>query len=328
LPDSPGGAVQPDVRPHPADADIEDAARRPGKVPDPPRPEGGEPATAFRSQGQLVLRRFLRHRAAMTSLAVFVIFVLFVYIAPLFIGYSLTDLSGGSYEDPSPAHPFGTDQVGADVLTLVMKGSQFSLQIGLVAAAIAILLGVLLGTLAGYLRGRADTLVSRLVDLFLILPVQAAAAVMVVMVGGSWYLVALALGLFLWMQVARVARAEALSLSQREFVEAARASGATTWRIITRHLIPNMMGTIVVNATLTLALAVLTEAALSFIGLGVQIPDTSLGLVINQNYTQVTARPWLFWAPFSAIVLISLTINFIGDGLRDAFDPRQAGGTA
>ena len=126
--------------------------------------------------------------------------------------------------------------------------------------------------------------------------------------------------------IARISRAEALSLSQREFIEAARAAGASTWRIISRHLVPNMIGTLVVNATLTVATAVLTEAALSFIGLGVQIPDTSLGLVINQNYTQLATRPWLFWAPFTAIVLISLTINFIGDGLRDAFDPRQGRG--
>ena len=287
-----------------------------------PRPADGE----FRSQGRLVLRRFLRHRTAMTSLVVLVLFVVAVYLGPPVVGYDLTDLSAGSYEPPGTAHPFGTDQVGADTLSLVMRGSQFSLQIGLVATLIATVLGVLLGTVAGYLGGVADTLVSRTADLFLILPVQAAAAVLVVAFGGSWFLVALALGSFLWVPIARVTRAEALSLARREFVEAARASGATTWRIVRRHLLPNMVGTIVVNATLTVALAVLTEAALSFIGLGVRIPDTSLGLVINQNYTQLQTRPWLFWPPFTAIVLVSLTVNFIGDGLRDAFDPRQGRG--
>ena len=283
------------------------------------------PAVEYRSQGRLVLRRFLRHRAAMTSLAILVLFVLFVYVAPFFIGYSLTNLDAGSYEPPSPSHPLGTDQVGADVLSLVMRGSQFSLQIGVVATIISVGIGLAMGTLGGYLRGLSDTVVSRVVDLFLILPVQAAAAILIVAFGGSWYLVAVALGFFLWMPIARIARAEALSLSQREFVEAARAAGAGTWRIITRHLLPNMVGVIVVNATLTLALAVLVEAALSFIGLGVQIPDTSLGLVINQNYNQLSVRPWLFWGPFTAIVLISLTVNFVGDGLRDAFDPRQKG---
>ncbi|GAA4819110.1 ABC transporter permease [Actinomycetospora corticicola] len=300
-------------------------ATHPGKVPDPPsgRADGGDVGGAFLTQGQLVRRRFLRHRAAMTALTILVLFILFVYIAPFFLGYSLTNLSAGSYEDPSPAHIFGTDQVGADVFSLVMKGSQFSLQIGFIAAVISTVVGVLLGTTAGYLRRGTDTAVSRVTDLFLVVPLQAVAAILIAGLGGSWWLVGLILGFFLWMPIARVTRAEALALAQREFVEAARASGATTWRIVTKHLVPNMIGTIVVNATLTLALAVLTEAALSFIGLGVQIPDTSLGLVLNQNYTQLGTRPWLFWAPFVAIVLISLTINFIGDGLRDAFDPRQ-----
>jgi peptide/nickel transport system permease protein len=125
------------------------------------------------------------------------------------------------------------------------------------------------------------------------------------------------------MQIARITRGEALSLSAREFVEASRASGGGTWHIVFKHLIPNMVGTITVNATLSVSTAVLTEAALSFIGLGVQLPDTSLGLIVQDNYTQVLLRPWLFWGPFLAIVLISMTISFIGDGLRDAFDPRQ-----
>ena len=300
-----------------------DRTVHPGKVPPPPTPDAGEPDSVFLTQGQLVRRRFLRHKAAMTSLTILLLFVLFVYVAPFFLGYSLTNLAAGSYEDPSSAHVFGTDQVGADVFSLVMKGSQYSLQIGLVAAVIATVLGVLLGTVAGYLRRGTDTAVSRVTDLFLVVPLQAVAAILIAGFGGTWWLVALVLGFFLWMPIARVTRAESLSLSQREFVEAARASGATTRRIVTKHLVPNMIGTIVVNATLTLALAVLVEAALSFIGLGVQIPDTSLGLVLNQNYTQLATRPWLFWAPFVAIVLISLTINFIGDGLRDAFDPRQ-----
>ena len=295
----------------------------PGKVPPPPRSDGGEPESVYMTQGQLVRRRFLRHRAAMTSLTILLVFIVFVYVAPFFLGYSLTNLSAGSYEDPSSAHVFGTDQVGADVFSLVMKGSQFSLQIGLIAALISTVVGVLLGTTAGYLRRGTDTAVSRVTDLFLVVPLQAVAAILIAGLGGSWWLVGLILGFFLWMPIARVTRAEALALSQREFIEAARASGATTWRIVPKHLVPNMIGTIVVNATLTLALAVLVEAALSFIGLGVQIPDTSLGLVLNQNYTQLATRPWLFWAPFVAIVLISLTINFIGDGLRDAFDPRQ-----
>lgn len=304
--------------------DVEpDTSRHPGKLPSPQGGDGGEPATVYLSQGQLVLRRFLRHRAAMTSLAILVLFVLFAYLGPVFFGYTDEQRTPQSYASPSPQHIFGTDQLGLDVLTLVMRGARYSIQIGLLAAFVATVIGVVFGTLAGYLRRYSDSAISRVTDLFLVVPLQAVAAVLIAGFGGSWYLVGLVLGFFLWMPIARVSRAESLSLSQREFIEAARASGATTWRIVSRHLVPNMVGTIVVNATLTLALAVLTEAALSFIGLGVQIPDTSLGLVLNQNYTQLATRPWLFWAPFVAIVLISLTINFIGDGLRDAFDPRQ-----
>ena len=168
-----------------------------------------------------------------------------------------------------------------------------------------------------------DSAISRLIDLFLIFPYIAVAAVLVHGLSGSWHAVALILALFLWMQTARITRAEALSLSQREFVEAARAAGARTPWIIFRHLVPNMVGSITVNATLAVATAVLAEAALSFIGLGVQLPDTSLGVIVAENYTQLVIRPWLFWGPFLMIVLISLSINFIGDGLRDAFDPRQ-----
>jgi peptide/nickel transport system permease protein len=135
--------------------------------------------------------------------------------------------------------------------------------------------------------------------------------------------VAIILAVFGWMQVARISRGETLSLSQREFIEASRASGAGTPWIVFRHLIPNMIGSITVNATLSVATAVLAEAALSFIGLGVQPPDTSLGLIVSENYSQIETRPWLFWGPFVIIVFLSLAVNFIGDGLRDAFDPRQ-----
>ncbi|SHG33662.1 ABC transporter permease [Streptoalloteichus hindustanus] len=276
-----------------------------------------------RTQGQIVLRRFLRHRLAMTSFAVLVLLVLFAFAGPLFWSFSYEDSSSGSYLAPSGAHPLGTTEVGKDMLALLMRGTQYSIEIALVVSLLATAMGVVLGALAGYLRGFVDATVMRLVDLLLILPYIAVAAIIIRTVSGSWYMVALVLALFHWMQIARITRAETLSLAQREFVEAARACGAGTWRIIFKHLVPNMIGSITVNATLTVATAVLAEAGLSFIGLGVQLPDTSLGVIVSENYPQVVQRPWLFWGPFLVIVLISLTINFIGDGLRDAFDPRQ-----
>ncbi|MCP2262226.1 peptide/nickel transport system permease protein [Streptoalloteichus tenebrarius] len=276
-----------------------------------------------RTQGQIVLGRFLRHRLAMTSLGVLVLLVLFAFVGPLIWTFSYEDSSSGSYLPPSGDHPLGTTEVGKDMLALLMRGTQYSIEIALVVALLATLIGVVLGALAGYLRGFVDATVMRLVDLLLILPYIAVAAIIIRTVSGSWYMVALVLAMFHWMQIARITRAETLSLAQREFVEAARACGAGTWRIIFKHLVPNMIGSITVNATLTVATAVLAEAGLSFIGLGVQLPDTSLGVIVSENYPQVVQRPWLFWGPFLVIVLISLTINFIGDGLRDAFDPRQ-----
>lgn len=291
--------------------------------PAPPVSTYSEFGTGARKQWQTVLRRFLRHRAAMASVVIFVLLVLAALIIPLFYPYDHRYIEGGSFEDPSGAHILGTDQIGQDVMALVVRGTQFSLLISLVVATMATVIGVTLGALAGYLHGWVDTAVNRLVDLFLIVPLIAVAGILANSVGGSWFLVAIVLGAFSWMQVARINRGETLALAEREFVEAARALGASTSRIVFRHILPNLTGTIVVNATLAVATAVLAEAALSFIGLGVQIPDTSLGKVIESNYEQFTGRPWLFWVPFAVIVTISLCINFIGDGLRDAFDPRQ-----
>jgi peptide/nickel transport system permease protein len=275
-----------------------------------------------RSQGQLVLRKFLHHRLAMGSVALLVLIVLVTFLMPVFWPYDYVETVGGFLE-PSADHPLGTTQVGKDMVALILRGTQYSLLIALTVAIVSTVVGVLFGALAGYLRGFTDSAVSRLTDLFLIIPQIAAAAILVKVFSGSWYVVALVLASFGWMQIARITRAESMSLSQREFVESARASGAGPGRIIFKHLVPNMVGSITVNATLATAQAVLAEAALSFIGLGVQLPDTSLGKVISDNYAFIGSKPWLFWGPFVVLVLISLTVNFIGDGLRDAFDPRQ-----
>ncbi|APU12955.1 ABC-type dipeptide/oligopeptide/nickel transport system, permease component [Actinoalloteichus sp. GBA129-24] len=295
----------------------------PGTPGEPPSQSAGEFGTAARKQWQIVLRRFMQHKLAMISLVVLVLLILFALIAPMFWHYSYTYTGGGRFEDPSPDHPLGTDQIGRDMFAVLLRGTQFSLLIAMVVALMATAIGVLLGATAGLLGGFVDSLVMRFVDLMLIIPQIALVGIAAAIFGGSWYLVAIALGLFSWMSVARINRGQTLSLAQREFVEAAKAMGASNTRIILKHILPNLTGIITVNATLAVATAVLAEAALSFIGLGVQIPDTSLGLVINANYNQFLTRPWLFWAPFLAILLISLTINFIGDGIRDAFDPRQ-----
>ncbi|MCP2332302.1 MULTISPECIES: ABC transporter permease [Actinoalloteichus] len=284
---------------------------------------GHEFDTEARKQWKIVLRRFLRHRMAMISLSVLVLIVLAAIVLPWFLQYDHTYTGGGRYEDPGPDHPLGTDNLGRDMLAMLVRGTQFSLLIAVVVAAMATVIGVTLGAVAGLLGGWVDTLFMRLVDLWLIIPQLALVALAASAFGSSWYLVAIALGLFSWMSVARINRGLTLSLANQEFVEAARAMGASNTRIVVKHILPNLTGVITVNATLAVATAVLAEAALSFIGLGVNIPDTSLGLIINNNYAQLELRPWLFWAPFLVIVLISLTVNFIGDGIRDAFDPKQ-----
>ena len=277
-----------------------------------------------RSQGKLVLRKFLHHKLAMASTAVLVLIVLISILMPIFWKHSYQDSSFPSFAKPSGDFPLGTTQVGKDMVSQVLRGTQYSLLIALTVSILATVIGVVFGAVAGYLRGFTDSAISRVTDLFLIIPQIAAAAILAkVFGGGTWYIVALVLSAFAWMPIARITRAEAMSLAQREFVDAARASGAGVVRIIFKHLVPNMVGSITVNATLAVAQAVLAEAALSFIGLGVQLPDTSLGRVILENYAQLQTRPALFFGPFIVLVLISLTINFIGDGLRDAFDPRQ-----
>nr|WP_228122495.1 ABC transporter permease [Saccharothrix syringae] len=288
--------------------------------------------TAARKQWQVILRRFTRHKAAVIGLVLFVVLVLFAFFGGLFWKHSYTDLGFRRYLPPSAEHPFGTDRLGGDMVALIIRGTQFSLQIAVVVAVVSTIIGVVLGALAGYLRGWADTLISRFIDLLLVIPSLVIAAVLVrnsfvVSVAGggnsNWIIVALYLGLIGWLSIARVIRGMVLSLREKEFVEAARALGASTTRIVFRHILPNTIDVIIVNATLAIAQAVLLEAALSFIGLGVQSPDTSLGLMISLNKNELTLHPWLFFTPFVFIVLISLAVNFIGDGLRDAFDPRQ-----
>ncbi|MBO0839507.1 MAG: ABC transporter permease [Sciscionella sp.] len=291
------------------------------------RADSVDAASAFdtkaRKQSTVIMRRFLRHRMAMASLVVFLLLAVFGFILPMFWKYNYADTSSAPYLPISGDHPLGTDRDGSDMLAMLMRGTQYSIQIAFVVAILATIIGVVLGSLAGYLKGWVDSVIMRLTDLFLLFPYVAVAAILIHKFVGAWYIVSLVLVLFAWMQTARINRGEALSLSEREFVEAAKAAGAGPWAIIFKHLVPNMIGTITVNATLSVAQAILAEAALSFIGLGVQSPDTSLGLIVHDNYQQFLSRPWLFWGPFVVIVLISLAINFIGDGLRDAFDPRQ-----
>jgi peptide/nickel transport system permease protein len=278
-----------------------------------------------RSQWKTVVRRFLRHRPAMISLFVLVLIALFVYIFPIWWKwpYTLRDKNARS-QPPSWEHPFGTDDLGKDGLGRVMRGTQRSLEIAFIASFLITFIGVTLGAVAGYFRGWLDAVLMRFTDLVLTIPLLIIVAV--VSVGyprAPWYIIPVILGLFAWTTLARIVRAEFLSLREKEFVEAARAVGARDRRIIFKHILPNLAGPIIVSATLAIAGTMITETALSFLGLGVRAPDVSLGFLIQDGLSAFKTRPWLFWFPSAAIVIICLTVNFIGDGLRDAFDPKQ-----
>lgn len=291
------------------------------------------------SQGQLVRRRFFHHRAAMVSLIVFAFVALLAFTS---IGYGpLPGWWKYNYTDTYPTinggrptlgflhigeHPFGQDSVGKDYFALTMRGTQNSIIIAFVVGLVGTFIGTVVGAIAGYYRGWVEAALMRMTDLFIVIPLLVLAAVVGRMTGefGIVFL-AFMLGILYWTGLARLVRGEVLSLREREFVSAARALGASNRRIIIRHILPNCLGTIIVSATLLIASAVLLETSLSFLGYGVKSPDTSLGLLISQYQSSFATRPWLFFAPAAAILIFALSVNFIGDGLRDAFDPRQRG---
>jgi len=278
-----------------------------------------------RRQWSLFLRRFLRHRMAVLSLLVLALLLIGCFGAELLAPYEKNqqDLVLGPV-GPSSAHWFGTDELGRDGLTEMMFAGQISLRIGLAVAFIATVVGTLLGALAGYFGKLSDQLLMRLTDLFLMLPAIAILAIAIKKFGNSSTTIVLGLAGLGWMYIARVVRGQVLSIKEKEFVDAARVSGASNSRIITRHILPNIVGPILVNATLGVAAAIVTESTLSFLGFGVQPPTTSWGRMLSDARGTVgTKKAYLIYFPSLALLLSVLSVNFIGDGLRDAFDPRS-----
>ena len=295
------------------------------------------------SQGQIVRKRFFRHRGALVAMFVlaFIIVLAFTSVGPQFGSFKpggwwpyTWNIAGGIENAGRPTisffpftfgnHPFGQDQVGRDIFAIVMRGTQQSLMIMVIVGAIATTIGTVVGAVSGFYRGFTDAVLMRFTDIIITIPVIVIGAVLGRRFGISGApVLALILGLVLWTGLARLVRGEFLSLREREFVDAARVAGARDARIIFRHILPNAIGVIIVNSTLLMAAAILIETALSFLGYGVQAPDTSLGKIISENQAAFSTRPWLFWWPGLFIIAIALCINFIGDGLRDAFDPRQ-----
>ncbi len=275
------------------------------------------------SRGQLIRRRFFRNKTAVFGLWVIVLMFLFAFGGPFISQWSYTENDFSSLlKGPSLSHWFGTTQVGVDVFAQTTRGLQKSLIIGLLVAVFSTGLSGIVGAFAGYLGGRADKVTMWFVDLLLVLP---SFLVLVILSrfyqGKTWLLLVVGLTIFDWMITARVIRGLAMSLRERDFVRAARYMGVPTRKIIFRHLLPNMASILIIAATLNVGGAILAETGLSYLGFGVAAPDVSLGTLIAEGTGAALTYPWLFIFAGSLLVLTVLAVSFIGDGLRDAFDP-------
>ncbi|HEU0246370.1 MAG TPA: ABC transporter permease [Gaiellaceae bacterium] len=280
-----------------------------------------------RSQWAYVRMRFLRHRLAVVSLIILVLIGLVGVLAPQLAPYGYDEINlDNAVQSPTLEgwHLFGTDQLGRDYLSRVMYGIRTSLWVAIFVALLSTAIGTTVGALAGYYSGQVDNLLMRLTDLMLTLPGLAVLLTASVFFGsGDPLKIGLILALLFWTTVARIVRGLFLSLREREFVEAAKAAGASDLRIIVRHMLPNCLGPIIVNTTLVVAAAILVEAALSFLGFGIQPPNAALGKLVSEGQGEGFELWWLVTFPGLVIVLIALCVNFVGDGLRDAFDPTQ-----
>ena len=275
------------------------------------------------SRGQLIRRRFFRNKSAVFGICVIAFMFLFAFGGPFIAQWSYSENDFSSpLQGPSLSHWFGTTQVGVDVFAQTTRGLQKSLIIGLLVAVFSTGLSAIVGAVAGYLGGRADKVSMWFVDLMLVLP---SFLVLVILSrfyqGKSWLLLVIGLTIFDWMITARVVRGLAMSLRERDFVRAAKYMGVPTRKIIVRHLLPNMASVLIIAATLNVGGAILAETGLSYLGFGVSAPDVSLGTLIAEGTGAALTYPWLFLFAGSILIFTVLAVSFIGDGLRDAFDP-------
>ena len=262
------------------------------------------------------------NKLAVVSLAMILLFVLAAILAPVLTPYRFDEMDlGHRLKPPSAEHLLGTDEGGRDVLTRMLYGSRVSLLVGVVPTLLSMLLGTVLGILAGYLGGWIDALLMRLADIMLAFPTMLLAMVIMYTLGDGLINIFLALTLVNWASVSRIVRAETLRLRESEYVEAARSIGVGSLRIMLRHILPNCIPSLIVLFTLNIPSAILAESSLSFLGLGIQAPDASWGLMVNNGRQFLYTAPWISLAPSAAIMVIVLAFNFLGDGLRDVLDP-------
>ena len=278
------------------------------------------------SSGKKIWRRFRRNRLAVAGLVVLILFVLSAIFAPWLAKHdpNRNNLRERN-QPPSREHPLGTDDMGRDILARTLYGGRISLTVGLVSVGISLSIGLILGSLAGFFGGMVDTLIMRLADIFYSFPFLILAITIAAIFGPSIYNTMIILGVLSWPGPARLLRAEFLKLKTTDFVTAATGIGASPARIMFRHILPNAFSPLLVSATLGVASSILSEAGLSFLGLGVPPPAPSWGNMLNRaRPLHILANmPWMWVPPGLAILVVVLAINFAGDGLRDAFDPRQ-----
>lgn len=278
-----------------------------------------------RSLTQDALTRLFKNKMAMIGLFILIFMIVVAILTPWIAPYSYEDQNlelGAS--PPSAAHWFGTDVLGRDQLTRIMYGSRISLMVGFIATAVALTIGVLWGSIAGFVGGRVDAVMMRIVDVLYALPFTIFIILLTVIFGSSMVLLFLAIGAVEWLTMARIVRGQVLSIKRQEFVEAAVAMGASPWQIISRHLIPNVLGPIIVYTTLTIPSVILLESFLSFLGLGIQPPASSWGSLISGGVETMEEYPWILIFPGLVLTITLFSLNFLGDGLRDALDPRAS----
>jgi len=270
-------------------------------------------------------RRFMRNKAAVISLGLLLLISLACVVGPWVLPHAFDSADWDAMSMPPSwknAHFWGTDEAGRDLLVRALVGGRVSLTVGLLATLASVSLGIVWGATAGFVGGKVDALMMRIVDMMYAVPYLLIAILLVTLLGREFYLVVLTITVFSWMDMARVVRGQTLSLRSMEYVEAARAMGVSTTRIIFRHIVPNLLGVVVIYTTVTVPGVILTESVLSFLGLGIQEPMTSWGVLIQDGAKVMEVSPWILLFPAALLSVTLYCFNFIGDGLRDALDPK------
>lgn len=272
------------------------------------------------------LRRLSRNKAAVVAIVVLTLLILVAFIGPYLIPFDYEEPDWEAFRtapDFASGHYFGTDPNGRDLLARVLYGTRVSLAVAATATLVSVVIGVLYGAISGYIGGRLDAIMMRFVDIMYALPYILFVILLMVVFGRNVYLLFAAIGALEWLTMARIVRGQTLSIKQREFIEAARASGQRPFKIILKHIIPNLIGPVVIFAALTVPEIIATESFLSYLGFGVQEPLTSLGTLIAEGTDAMESMPWLLIFPACFLVALLMSLLFIGDGLRDAFDPKD-----